>query len=168
MTKDSRSFFERLTGAVKVADEEEILVDQSSAPDIDSAQDRPERQDHNWDHYEDEEMEEEEGTLSVDLYETPTDLILKTVVAGCRPDDLDISISRERVSIRGKRIPDRYIKDSDTHLQELYWGSFSRTLSLPAEIEADEAEAVSIHGLLEIKLPKINKDKETKLRVKTK
>jgi len=176
MIKDSRSFFERLTGAVRMPEEDPLMEDKQepTKPEYDRHNDyRRENSryhDNSWDQAENEEAEEEEdfseGTLSVDMYETPNELIIKTVVAGSRPEDLDISITRERVSIQGKRNPDRLIKDSETHLQELYWGKFSRVLSLPVEIEADEAEATSLHGLLEIKLPKTNRDKETKLKVK--
>ncbi|MBX4209529.1 Hsp20 family protein, partial [Candidatus Parcubacteria bacterium] len=48
-----------------------------------------------------------------------------------------------------------------------YWGSFSRTIMLPEEIEVEEAEAIERHGLLTIKLPKVDKSKQNKLRVKS-
>ena len=49
----------------------------------------------------------------------------------------------------------------------MYWGSFSRTIALPAEIDVDEAEAIEKHGLLILKLPKLDKRKKSKLKVKT-
>jgi HSP20 family protein len=88
------------------------------------------------------------------------------MVAGVKPDDLDISITRDMITIKGKRETEREILDEDYFHRELYWGSFSRTIMLPAEIEVEEAEAVEKHGLLILKLPKIDKHKQTRLKVK--
>jgi HSP20 family protein len=71
------------------------------------------------------------------------------------------------VTIRGTREEERTAKEDDYYTRELYWGSFSRTISLPEEIDVDEAEAVEKHGLLIIKLPKLDKRRESKLKVKT-
>lgn len=113
-------------------------------------------------------MEEdpEEGQLTVDVYETPSDIIIKTMVAGVKPEDLDISITREMVTIHGKREEDRNVASEDYFHRELYWGSFSRTVVLPKEIDIDEAEAIEKFGLLILKLPKLDKNKETRLKVK--
>lgn len=108
----------------------------------------------------------EDGELTVDLYQTPTEVVIKSMVAGVKPEDLDISITRDMVTIKGKRETERFIKEEDYFHKELYWGSFSRTIMLPAEIEVEEADAVEKHGLLIIRLPKIDKNKQTKLRVK--
>ena len=89
------------------------------------------------------------------------------MVAGIRPEDLDISITRDMVTIKGSREDNTVnIDDEDYFHRELFWGSFSRVILLPQEIEIEEAEAIERHGLLTIKLPKINKDRQTKLRVK--
>ena len=89
------------------------------------------------------------------------------MAAGVRPEDLDINITRDTVTISGKREHDRSISEGNYVYRELYWGSFSRTIALPAEVEPEEAEAIEKHGLIIIKIPKINKGKQTKLRVKT-
>jgi HSP20 family protein len=114
----------------------------------------------------DEESNVEEGQLTVDLYQTPTEIVIKSMVAGVKPEDLDIAITRDVVTIKGKRETERFIKEEDYFHQELYWGSFSRTIMLPAEVEVEEAEAVEKHGLLIIKLPKIDKNRQTRLKVK--
>ena len=88
------------------------------------------------------------------------------MVAGIRPEDLDISITRDMVTIKGSREDSTSIEDEDFFHRELFWGSFSRVILLPQEVEIEEAEAIERHGLLTIKLPKINKDRQTKLRVK--
>lgn len=149
MAKDKRSFFERLTGAVSVDDTdfEEEKVPASSKKE-------------EW-------LEEAEGELPVDVYQTPTEIIIKTLVAGVRPDDLDISISRDMVTIKGKREEVRGVENDDFFHRELYWGAFSRTVVLPQEIEVEEAEAIERFGLLIIKLPKIDKNRQTKLKVRS-
>jgi HSP20 family protein len=88
------------------------------------------------------------------------------MVAGVKPEDLDVSITRDMVTIKGKRETERNVSDDDYYHRELYWGSFSRTIMLPAEVEVEECDAVEKHGLLIITLPKIDKHKQAKLRVK--
>ncbi|MFM2357584.1 MAG: hypothetical protein RJA61_321 [Candidatus Parcubacteria bacterium] len=145
-----RSFFERLTGAVSVDEYENDLA--PSEPENEKS----------W-------IEEEnsEGQLTVDVYQTNSEIVVKTMVAGVRPEDLDIAITRDMVTIKGKREAERTISTEDYFHKELYWGTFSRTILLPAEVDVEEAEATEKHGLLTIKLPKVNKDKQAKLRVKT-
>ena len=149
--KNKRSFFERLTGAVRL-DEDMEGVDNppgelEGKPNIF-------------------EEAEEEGHLTVDVYQTPSEIIIKTMVAGVRPEDLDVSISRESVTIRGKRSEDRTVSGDDYFHRELYWGTFSRMVPLPEEIDVDEAEASEKYGMLVLRLPKLDKNRETKLKVK--
>ena len=151
MAKDRRSFFERITGTISVADDRdnyEEIVPETSRPEPD------------W-------VEEEEGELSVDVYQTPSEIIIQTMVAGVKPEELNINITREMVTIKGTREAARTIAEEDYFQHELYWGSFARTILLPAEVETEEAEATERNGLLTIRLPKIDKDKSTKLKVKT-
>ena len=111
--------------------------------------------------------DEEEGQLAVDMCQTPTEIIIKTMVAGVKPEDLDISITRDMVTIRGKRMETYESNENDFFHKELYWGSFSRTIILPSEIEIEEAEASEKHGLLTLILPKIDKNKQSKLKIRT-
>src|SRR3989339_1000372 len=110
--------------------------------------------------------DEEEGQLAVDMYQTPTDIVIKTMVAGVKPEDLDIAITRVMVTIHGKRLETYETEENDFFHKELYWGSFSRTIVLPAEIEIEEAEASERHGLLTLILPKIDKNRQSKLKVR--
>lgn len=114
-------------------------------------------------------MEEQagEGELSVDVYQTPDDIIVRTLVPGVRKEDMDISISRDSITLRGSRREEKTIADQDYMVQELYWGSFSRTVRLPHEVDIERAEAVENQGVLTIKLPRIDKDRQTKLRIKS-
>jgi len=149
-----KSFFERLTGAVHIEEEDnEILEDVATT--------KEERK----------EVEEwvEEGVdaeLSIDMYQTDSHIIIKTLIAGVRPEDIEVSITRDMVIVKGKREGERHIEDGDYFHKELYWGSFSRKILLPQEVEVDESEAVDRHGLLILKLPKIDKTRQTRIKVK--
>ncbi|MEK7068302.1 MAG: Hsp20/alpha crystallin family protein [Patescibacteria group bacterium] len=110
--------------------------------------------------------EESAGELAVDVYQTPTHIIIKAMIAGVRPEDLDVSITRDMVTVRGKRERTTEGTAGDFFFQELYWGSFTRTVVLPQEIDIEGAEASEKHGLLIIKLPKLDKGRQAKLKVK--
>ncbi|MBY0539281.1 Hsp20/alpha crystallin family protein [Patescibacteria group bacterium] len=104
--------------------------------------------------------------LTVDVYQTDADIIIRALVAGVRPEDLDIAITRDMVTIKGKRVEQKEVQENNYVYQELYWGAFERTVVLPAEVDVDMAEASEKHGLLTVRLPKINKDRQTKLKVR--
>ena len=162
MSKDKRSFFERLTGVrPERPDKEPEREKKLFIKDKDK--DEKNSKNSQWV----EEATDEEGELTVDVYQTPEDIIIKTITAGVRPDELDISITRDMVTIHGHREETREVAESDYFSQELYWGSFSRSILLPQEVDVEGAEASEKHGLLTIKLPKLDKHRETKLKVKT-
>lgn len=170
MSKGKQSFFQRLTGAVDVEDdynddfdEEEVVPRRrASVKQDDYDVEEPAADDGEW-------FEEDatEGQLTVDVFQTPDEIIIKSIVAGVRPEDLDVSITRDMVTIRGSREEHKEVSEDNYFHKELYWGQFSRTVLLPAEVEVEEAQAQEKHGLLEIRLPKVDKEKQTKLRVKT-
>jgi len=163
MPTPKRSFFERLTGAVKL-EEEDTIPTLTGREKIIHGKDllRSDRE-NAVSAYENEPADAE---LTIDMYETPNDIVIRTMVAGVKPEDLDISITRDMVTIRGTREADRTTSSDDYFHQELYWGSFSRTIVLPKEVEVEEAEASEKHGLLTIRLPKIDKNKQAKLKVR--
>jgi len=107
-----------------------------------------------------------EGQLPVDVHQTASDIIIRAFVAGVRPDELNISISRDMVEVEGSRIEREQVAGPDYFTRELFWGSFSRTILLPQEIDADASSASAKDGLVTIILPKLDKAKHTKLRVK--
>ena len=152
-----KSFFERLTGGVNLDDEYEEEEEEYKPTASLKVKETP---DSSW-----VSEEPQEGELTVDVFQTPTSIVIKTLVAGVKRDDLDISISRDMVTIRGKREEERNISESDYFHKELYWGSFSRTVLLPTEIDIEAAEATENLGMLTIRLPKIDKEKQTKLKV---
>ncbi len=154
--KEKKSFFERLTGTVRIESEPDLEIEiEEKVP----SKHVPIKND--WSE------EDSEGELTVDVYQTPEDIVIKALVAGIDPNEIDVSIGRDSVTIKGKREVSREAGDDDYFHRELYWGSFSRTIALPQEIEVEEAEATQKHGLLTIKLPKIDKGRQAKLRVKS-
>ncbi len=152
MKNKKRGFFERLTGGIRMDDD--MLEEHDEAPQA--------KQTENW-------MEEEndEAELAVDVYQTPTDIVIQTFVAGVRPENLDLTIARDMITISGKREENRNVGEDNYFTKELYWGKFSRTISLPQEIEPEEAEATERHGLLTIRLEKIDKEKKTNIKVRS-
>lgn len=148
---EKRSFFERLTGSVKIDSLNEPVKNNKSAPAARAKHELP---------------EEEEGQLTIDVWQTPDDIVLQAIVGGVKPDDLDVSVTHDMVTLRGKREKQREVSTSDYFYQELYWGAFSRSILLPQEVDADEAEATIKNGLLTIRLPKLDKARVAKLKVK--
>lgn len=156
MFGEKKSFLEKITG----------LVNQDSSEDLrqidveDRGGNAP--RDDDW-------MEEEvsEGQLMIDMYQTPDDIVIQTMVAGVKPDDLNVSIGRDMVTIKGRRESQKNINEEDFFYKELYWGAFSRTILLPHEVDVDHAEASEKEGLLTLRLPKIDKAKQTKLKIKS-
>ncbi len=110
-------------------------------------------------------VEEVEGQLTVDVYQTPTEIVIQSTVAGVDPDNLDISITSDSVTIRGRREKNERVKDEDYFYQECYWGKFARSIILPQEIDPDEAHASIKNGVLTVRLPKLNREKTKKLKV---
>lgn len=149
------SFFEKLSGAVSFNEDDDELL----PPEEGSPLQAPASTD--W-----MENEAEEGQLTVDVYQTANEIVLKTMVAGVEPQDLEVTITRDMVTIKGRREEQRNVMEEDYFFKELYWGSFSRTVLLPEEVDPDEAEAVQRHGLLTIRLPKIDKGKTQQLKIK--
>ncbi|NBV28659.1 Hsp20/alpha crystallin family protein [bacterium] len=162
--KKKRSLFERLTGSVIIDDEiEEVdehdhktgkphLTKQSASTGVSSL----------W-------LEEQagEGELALDVYQTASHVIVRTMIPGVKREDVEISLSRDILTIKGSRKEESEVSDQDYFHKELYWGSFSRSIVLPHEVDIERAEATENQGLLTIRLPKVDKERQTKLRVKS-
>lgn len=144
-----KTFFEKLTGIIRIEDENTNL---ESADQIENELEETEV--------------ETDGQLAIDMYQTPSEIIVKTMIAGVKQEDLDVSITRDMVVIKGKREESNDTAGNDYFHKELYWGSFSRTIILPQEINVDESEAVNKNGLLVIRMPKIDKHRQAKLKIK--
>lgn len=182
MPQEPRSFFERITGArimnkhdeggVQYEDNFERNID--VAPEAEAEQEvdaaltetEPETEENYSDEDTGEASEEQEGQLTVDVFQDDQNIIIQSTIAGVSPDDLDVSITNDMVTIRGERRQMFQADPEDYFYQECYWGTFSRSIILPVEIDADRAEAKIKNGVLSIRIPKANAAVTRKLKVK--
>lgn len=149
------SFLERLTGSSTSDDFEDAESEVRDEPRSDDA----------WNDGASE--PEQDGELPVDMFHTSEKIVIRALIAGVSPDNLDIAITRDMVTIKGHREEVREAPEDDYYHHELYWGSFSRTILLPEEVIIDEAEAKEKHGMLTITLPKLDKARSARLKVRT-
>lgn len=172
--KDKRSFFEKLTGTINIEDEETPNKyndeEQEEQEQEDSQNTTSGNTSINKLEVHDEEQNSdvggEEGELAVDVYENKDEIFVQAMIAGVEPEDVDVSITREEVIIKGNRENMSDISDDNYYHKELYWGKFSRKILLPEEIDPEKSEAIEKHGLLILRLSKLNKKKSQKLEVK--
>ena len=111
--------------------------------------------------------EEFEGQLAVDVYQTKDTIVIKAPIAGVKPEDIDVAISEDVVTIRGDRKEETTITKENYYVQECFWGSFSRSVILPTSTVAEKANASLNAGVLTIEIPKVvPEDKVKKIKVK--
>lgn len=109
---------------------------------------------------------DQEGELVVDVFETNTDFVVMSAVAGIAVKDLDISLEKDMMVIKGCRQNPHDDSNQKYFYQECYWGPFSRKVVLPEDIDVDSASAQIDKGLLTIRIPKVEKSSGEKLGVK--
>ena len=163
MDENTKKFFEELSGVAEESTSIEPVIEPVKSSNI------PVKEKKNSVKSESglaELMEEGEGQLAIDVYQTPEEIIVESTIAGVNPEDLDVDITPESVTVRGKRIREKKVQDEDYFYQECYWGKFSRSIILPQEIDPENAVATLKNGVLMIKMPKLNRQKSKKLKVK--
>ena len=164
-----RSFFDRLSGNAPTADTYDSFDDE--LPITTPAHKELRKQSHEASSrpapLNDDFPAGDEGQLPVDVHQTACDIIVRAFVAGVRPDELSISISRDMVEIEGSRLEREQASGPDYFTRELFWGLFSRAIMLPQEVDVEASSASAKDGLLTIILPKLDKARQTKLRVKS-
>ncbi len=109
---------------------------------------------------------ESEGKLTIDIYQTPSEIVVESAIAGIKPEDLDINVSTDSITIKGERRREEEIKEENYFYQECYWGKFSRSVILPEEVDPESATVHFKNGILTVRLPKLNRKKTKKLKVK--
>ena len=107
-----------------------------------------------------------EGQLTIDVYQTDTDIVIKSTIAGVKPEDLDVSINNDMITIRGERKNEEQVSEDNYYYQECYWGGFSRSVILPVDVVAEKIEASMKNGILTIRLPKATSNKTKKIQVR--
>ena len=109
---------------------------------------------------------EPEGQLTVDVYQTADDIVIESAIAGVKPDDIDVNVTTDSISIKGSRHREKEVSDEDYLYQECYWGRFARSIILPQEVDPEGADVTFKNGILTVRLPKVNKKKTRKLKVR--
>jgi len=172
MTQVKRSFLEKLTGAKTIEDEnfgssrgysqpintiyrEESEISMNPAPLERNSQEETSTP-----------GDGAEGQLTIDVYQTETDVVIKSTIAGVKPEDLDVSINNDMITIRGERKNEEQVSEENYYYQECYWGSFSRSVILPVDVIAEKIEASMKNGILTIRLPKADINKTKKIQVR--
>ncbi len=164
-----RSFFQKLTGGLSLRDNDDDIfnTEEEESPKARKPGFLSSTEEESEDAQEWAATEEEPSELSVDVYQTGDEIVVKAMTAGVKPEDLDIDISRDMVVITGHRKEGSMAETGDYLTQELFWGSFTRTIMLPEEIDPETTIATEKNGLVIIRLPKLDKKKKTKIRVKS-
>ncbi|MEI7498184.1 MAG: Hsp20/alpha crystallin family protein [Candidatus Falkowbacteria bacterium] len=108
----------------------------------------------------------EEGQLSIDVFQTETNLVIKSTIAGAKSEDLDIAVNNDMLTIRGSRQMDEQVSPNDFLYRECYWGPFSRSIILPMDILANKIEAFLENGVLTVILPKAPVQPQVSINVK--
>lgn len=152
MNNDAKKFFEQLAGASEQEEFEPRLAK------VDAVEIEEE--------VVSEDFDEGEGQLAIDVYQAGNDIIVEAPIAGVGIDDIDLELSPESVTIRGKREQREKVEDDQYLYQECYWGKFSRSVILPQEINPDHATATFKNGILRVVLPKVTKQKSKKVKVR--
>ena len=161
MDKETKNFFEKLSGINTDNEDEEFKPEITKSSKKNSGEESIDEEESLSDIF-----EEAEGELAVDVYQTPIAFIIESTIAGVNPEDIDISTTPESITIKGKREKQEKVKTDNYIHQECYWGRFSRTIILPQEIDPDKVQANIKNGVLKISLPKVNKGKSKKVKVK--
>ncbi|MDP4007501.1 MAG: Hsp20/alpha crystallin family protein [bacterium] len=110
---------------------------------------------------------EPEGELAVDVYQTDDEIVIQSTIAGVKPEDLDISIENDTITISGERRNIIEDKGKNYFYQECFWGAFSRQIILPEEVDGGRAEATMKDGVFTLRIPKIERQKIRKVKVRS-
>lgn len=173
MVKVKRSFFEKLTGARRIDDDIYDIPPRHTEPGPELYEEdreteitmeptpRPIAREENFTRNDD-----SEGQLTIDVYQTDNDIVIKSTIAGVKPEDLDVNINNDMITIRGERKQDEQVAPENYYYQECYWGTFSRSVILPIDIVPDKVEASMKNGILTIRMPKADSTKSKKIQVR--
>lgn len=109
---------------------------------------------------------DEEGQLSIDVFQTPAELIIQSTVAGVTLADLELLVHGDMLIIRGKRLPPQPVRPEHYLYRECYWGPFARTVVLPRDVDATKINASLKNGVLTIRLPRVGGEAFRKVSVR--
>lgn len=110
--------------------------------------------------------DEREWLPSVDVSETKNDLVIRAELPGLDPKDIDISMNNGFLTIKGEKKNEKEEKEENYHLIERSYGSFTRSVRLPREVQSDKITASFKNGVLKITLPKSEEAKKKEIKIK--
>jgi len=177
-TKEKKSFFEKLTGAKQIEEETRSFPVYEEEPEgsrftlrTDDEDDQP-----TWVaptvqtqvpiSVPTQSESDGEGQLTIDVYQTEGEIVIKSTIAGVKPEDLDVSINNDMVTVKGERKNEEVVESGNYYYQECYWGGFSRSVLLPVDVIPEKADASLKNGILTIRLPKADTNKVRKIQVR--
>jgi HSP20 family protein len=182
-TKEKKSFFEKLTGAKHIDDG--VAVSSLPIYEEDESASRFSIQTNTMNNNEEPEQpswsapsyqpapqavvvpeSDGEGQLTIDVYQTENEIVIKSTIAGVKPEDLDVTINNDMVTVKGERKNEEVVEHGNYYYQECYWGSFSRSVLLPVDVIPEKADASLKNGILTIRLPKADTNKVKKIQVR--
>jgi HSP20 family protein len=103
---------------------------------------------------------------AVDLYEEKGEIVAKTELPGVAKEDIQVNISDHLLTIKGEKKREEETKEKNFYRSERSYGSFSRSIELPTEVQAEKARATFKNGVLELHLPKTEEAKKKEIKVK--
>ena len=165
---EKQSFFEKLTGAAPHDDSSPEHEPSTDNGDFLSKEENTNESEKITTNKWLDDTNNREGQLTVDVYQTPTHIVVQAPMAGVKPDDIDVSINNDMITIRGKRPQKSDIGGDDYYYRELFWGPFSRSVLMPSEVDSNRTEASFKNGLLTVKMAKVNKEGVEQIKIQTK
>jgi len=106
--------------------------------------------------------------IPLDMYQTANEVVVKASIPGFKPEDVDITITGDTLTIKGEHKEEKETKDRDYICKECRYGNFSRSITIPVAVKADKAEATFENGVLTLTLPKAEEVKPKQIKVKAK
>jgi HSP20 family protein len=106
--------------------------------------------------------------MALDVYETKDQVVIKAALPGVKPEETEVTITGDTLTIRGESKEEKEVKEENYIRKERHFGSFARSVTLPAGLEADKAEATFENGVLTLKIPKSEQVKPKSIKVKAK
>lgn len=109
-----------------------------------------------------------QGNLLIDMYQTDDDVVVKASLPGVNPDEVDITVTGDTLTIKGEHKEESQTKEENYYYKERRFGSFSRTVSLPVQVESGKANATFEDGILTLTMPKSEETKPKQIKIKSK
>ncbi len=108
-----------------------------------------------------------EGQLALDIYQTTSHIVIVAPIAGVKLNDINVALTEDVLTIKGKRLQNFQIPPEDYFTQECFWGEFSRSIVLPSSVDSSKISASFKDGVLKITMPRTERSKTKVVRIKS-